>query len=370
MIGPNEIINVGLIGSGFVAELHAEAFRLVKGANIIAVASPTEDRRAKFVKKFKIPNSFSDYQQLLEMKDIDVVCVAVPNNLHAKVTVDAAEAKKHVIVEKPLCTTLSEADQMIEVCRKNDVKLCYAETLVFTPKYVKMKELIDDGALGKVYYVKQAERHFGPHSDWFWDISQAGGGFMMDAGCHGIEFCRWILNKQPIKSVYAHCETIFHHDKGLGEDTSLLIIEFQDGAIGLVENSSVRRGGMDDRSEAFGIDGNIEANLLMGNALKVYSEFGYTAYAGEKIPTTKGWTWVYWDEILQYGFHEEMIHFIDCIRNDKQPKETGEDGRVVLEVLYAGYESAAKGQKINFPYKPERPDLIPITPWLKAKGKI
>ncbi len=370
MAKANEMLGIGIIGSQFSSELHAEAFKWVKGARIVAAASPNQKHVQDYAQKYDIPKTFTDYRDLLADKEVDVVCIGIPNHLHCQVVVDAAQAKKHVIIEKPLCTTLEQADQMIAACKEHGVQLCYAETLLFTPKYVKMKELIDSGAVGKVYYVKQAERHFGPHSDWFWDVEKAGGGFMMDAGCHGIEFCRWILDWPKIKSVYAQCDTIHHHDKGLGEDNSLLIIEFEEDALGLVENSSVRRGGMDDRAEAFGIDGTIEANLLMGNALNVYSEKGYSAYAGEKISDTKGWTWAYWDEVMQYGFHEEMKHFVHCIKEGKKPIQTGENGRAVLEILYAAYESAAQGKKIAFPYQPPHKDVIPITPWLKAKGKI
>jgi predicted dehydrogenase len=113
----------------------------------------------------------------------------VPNALHAAITRDAARVGKHVVCEKPLCMTLEEADEMIDVCRRQGVLLLYAEELFFTPKYVRTKELADEGAFGKVYLVKQSEKHFGPHADWFWDVGQSGGGVFMDMGCHGIAFC-------------------------------------------------------------------------------------------------------------------------------------------------------------------------------------
>ena len=120
----------------------------------------------------------------------------------------AASAGKHVICEKPLCLNLEEADRMIGACRKAKVKLMYAEELCFTPKYVRLKQLVDEGALGKIHLVKQAEKHDGPHAAWFWDVRRSGGGVAMDMGCHAIEFFRWLLGgpgggKAKVHSVYA-----------------------------------------------------------------------------------------------------------------------------------------------------------------------
>ena len=109
-----------------------------------------------------------------------MITIAAPNALHAQMTIDAANAGKHVVCEKPLCMTLEEADEMIDVCQRQGVLLMYAEELFFTPKYVKAKQMADEGAFGKIYMVKQAERHFGPHSDWFWDVARSGGGAFAD----------------------------------------------------------------------------------------------------------------------------------------------------------------------------------------------
>ncbi len=97
-------------------------------------------------------------------------------------TLAMAQAGKHVICEKPLCVTLDEADRMIEACRANGVLLLYAESLFFTPKYVKAKEMADSGAFGKVHLIKQSEKHFGPHAEWFWDVKRAGGGALLRPG--------------------------------------------------------------------------------------------------------------------------------------------------------------------------------------------
>jgi len=248
--------------------------------------------------------------------------------------------------------TLEEADAMIEACNKAGVLLLYAEELFFAPKYVKAKQMADEGAFGRVHLVKQGEKHSGPHSDWFWDIEQSGGGALMDLGCHGIAFCWWFLGKQNVKSVYAHLSTQVNARRTKGDDEAVTIIEFENGAVGVVENSWNRPGGMDDSIEVFGDKGQTYADMLMGNALPTYSEVGF-GYSVEKAASTKGWTYPVFEEHWNYGFPQEMRHFARCVRGKEKPISDGETGRAVQEILYAAYASAGLGRKISLPFRPK-----------------
>lgn len=349
----NGKVKVGIIGSQFEGDIHAASFQIMpEEAEVVAVASPTQGHAAAMAKKYGIPRVFLDYREMLREKDIEMVTITAPNSLHAQMTIDIARAKKHVVCEKPLCMTLEEADEMIDVCRREGVLLMYAEELFFTPKYVKAKEMANQGAFGKVYLVKQSEKHFGPHSEWFWDMKRAGGGALMDLGCHGIAFCYWFLGRPKLKSIYCQLGTFVHADKTTGDDDALCIIEFENGAVGLVEDSWAKRGGMDDRVEIYGSEGVSYVNLHMGNAMPTYSEHGY-GYAVEKAPTTAGWSWPVFDEHWNYGLPHELRHFARCVRGKEEPQATGEDGRVVMEALYAGYASAGEGRKIEFPFRPK-----------------
>jgi len=343
-------VKIGLMGSQFVSTIHAEALKRVANAEIFAVASPTEKHVKSFAQLHKIPHYFMDYRKMLEMDEIDMVVLGLPNNLHAQATVDAAMAGKHVVCEKPLCMNLKEADLMIETCKKANVKLMYAEELCFAPKYVRLKQLVDDGALGKLYMVKQSEKHDGPHAPWFWDVQKSGGGVAFDMGCHAFEFFRWMAGKPPVESIYADMGTYVHKDKTKGDDNSILIVKFAGGITGLAEESWAKKGGMDDRAEVYGSEGLAYANLLMGNSILTYSDTGY-GYAVEKASSTKGWSFTIYEEIWNYGFPQEMEHFVDCVKNDKQPLETGEDGKIVLEMLFAAYKSARTGKKVPLPFK-------------------
>ncbi len=360
-------LKVGIIGSQFEADIHAASFQIMpEEAEVVAVASPTPGNAEHLAKRYGIPRVFLDYRSMLAEKDIDMVTIAAPNSLHCQMTCDAARAGKHVVCEKPLAMTLAEADEMIDTCQREGVLLMYAEELFFTPKYVKAKEMADQGAFGKVHLVKQSEKHFGPHGDWFWDVRRSGGGVWMDMGCHGIAFCYWFLGRPKIQSVYCHMGTYVHADKTEGEDEVMGILEFAGGAVGLVEDSWTRRGGMDDRIEVYGDLGVTYGNLHMGNALPTYSERGY-GYAVEKAPTTSGWSYPVFEELWNYGFPQEMRHFSRCVRGHETSQATGVDGRVVLEALIAGYASAGRGAKVTLPFDASR-FARPIDAW-KETGK-
>ena len=346
-------VKVGIIGSQFEADIHAESFRIMpEEAEAIAVASPTPGNASALAKKYEIPNVYTDYREMLKNPDIEMVTITAPNKLHAQMTIDIANAGKHVVCEKPLCMTLEEADEMIETCKKQGVLFMYAEELYFTPKYVKAKEMADQGAFGDVYLVKQSEKHFGPHAPWFWDVDQSGGGVFMDMGCHGIAFVWWFLGKPKLLSITAQMGTYVHGDITKGEDNSFAILEFEGNKVALVEDSWARQGGMDDRIEVFGNAGCTYGNLHMGNALPTFSNEGY-GYAVEKAPTTKGWTYPVFEELWNYGFPQEMAHFARCVRGKEEPICTGEDGRFVQEALLAGYQSAGSGKKVELPFRPE-----------------
>ena len=345
-----EKVGIGLIGSQFITSIHAEALQSVPDAEVLAVMSPTPGHAKEFAEKFNIPNHFTSLDDILMMAEIDMIVVGAPNHLHCDITCKAAKAGKHVVVEKPLCLNLKEADRMIDTCKEEGVKLMYAEELCFTPKYVRMKSLLDEGALGDLVLIKQSEKHDGPHADHFWDVERSGGGVTMDMGCHAIEFFRWINGRNPIKSVYAQMMTSVHKDKTRGDDNSIIILEFENGVVAIAEESWTKLGGMDDRAEIHGSEGVAYADVLQGNSIQTYSTKG-VGYAVEKAGNTVGWSFTMYEEIWNYGFPQEFAHFVDCVKNNKQPLVSGEDGRAVLEAIFAAYESAGTGRKVMLPFK-------------------
>jgi predicted dehydrogenase len=345
-------VRIGIVGSRFIANAHAQAVRQTQGAELVAAASPNPDHIWEFHRRWDVPHVFADYRDMFDL--VDAITVACPNDLHAPVTLAAAAAGKHVFVDKPLALTLDECDAMIEACKKANVVLMYGENLCFAPKYVRAKELADEGALGEVYYVRQLECHYGPHADWFWDVSRSGGGVLMDMGCHSIAYCRWVFGNAPIESVYGDAGNFVHKSRTKGDDHSTVVIRFAPtekhphGGVGIAENSWARAGGFDNRTEVYGSQGLTVADMGRGAALQTFSAAGYS-YAGEKSPWTRGWTWTGFEEGWSYGFPQEIAHFVECIDQGRQPMLTGEDGRAVLEIICAAYLSARTGQRQALP---------------------
>jgi myo-inositol 2-dehydrogenase/D-chiro-inositol 1-dehydrogenase len=385
-------VRVGLVGSQFISTIHAEALKRVPNAELSAVLSPTGTHARDFAAKHGVRHSFKDLDKFLAA-ETDLVVLGCPNDLHAEITVKAAAAGKHVVCEKPLATSLAEADQMIAACRLAKVKLMYAEELCFTPKYVRLKRLVDEGALGRIYMVKQSEKHDGPHSAWFWDVKRSGGGVTLDMGCHAFEFFRWMLGtpaggrgkakaqdlqtqshetplgdgvavqKARAISVYADMDTFVHKERTKGEDHAIIVVRFQTGegeAVAVAEESWAKKGGMDDSAEVYGSSGVAYADVLQGSSILAYSETGY-GYAVEKAGTTRGWSFCTFEELWNYGFPQEFAHFVDCVANDRPPLETGEDGRAVLEIILGAYQSAGEGRKVELP--PRVSTGRPVTLW-------
>jgi predicted dehydrogenase len=355
---------VAILGAGFISDIHLESYhRFVPEAEVVAVYTRSIAKARDFAEKHHIPQWFDSIDDLLEQSGCEVVDICLPNFLHAEATLKAARAGKHVIIEKPLAVTLEEADAMIEACNAAGVKLMYAEELCFAPKYERARHLVKEGAVGEIYMLKQSEKHSGPHSDWFYDVNQAGGGVLMDMGCHAFGWFFWMLNNARAVKVSASMATVLHKGRTRGEDNSIVIVEFENGVTAVAENSWARHGGMDDRCEIYGTGGLIYADLFMGNASLAYSKNGY-GYAMEKADTTMGWSFPIFEEAFNQGYPHELKHFIGCVREDRQPLVTGELGRAVLEVIYAAYAAAGTGASISLPFEPKV--AKPVDLWLGA----
>lgn len=359
-------IGIGIVGSQFISSIHAKALKTIADAQIIAVMSPTPGNSKNFAAKHNIPNHFIKIDDMLALEEIDMIIIGAPNNVHCEITLKAALAGKHIVVEKPLCMNLAEADLMINTCKEAKVKLMYAEELCFTPKYVRLKQLLDEGALGIPVLLKQSEKHDGPHADHFWDVEKSGGGVTMDMGCHAIQFFRWMNENNPIKSVYAQMSTSVHGNKTKGDDNSIIIIEFENGVTAIAEESWTKLGGMDDRAEIHGSEGVAYADVLQGNSIQTYSKKGVDN-AVEKAGNTIGWSFIMYEEIWNYGFPQEFAHFVDCVKNDKEPLVSGEDGKAVLEIIFAAYESSGTGKKVMMPFKTDADK--PYKLWKKRTEK-
>lgn len=357
-------INVGIIGSGMISQVHFNALQTVADATVVAVADLNLDRARQFAAERGIEKVYRTHTELLADQSIDAVVVAIPNRFHAPVSIDALEAGKHVICEKPLALTLEDAKKMIETADRRGLVLAHAEELCFIPKFVRAQELAESGGIGRPYLLRQCEKHDGPYSPWFWKPEEAGGGIVMDMGCHSIECIRFFLGKKKVKSVMAHMGTYLHGEITKEEDHAIIIMEFEDGTVGQAEASWALRGGMDSTFEIFGTDGVVYADLLKGSALRAFSREGFPG-----DDETRGWSYQDYEWLWNNGYPQEDAHFIDCMINGNTPVESGPDGLAVLEIILAAYHSAGIGQKVTLPFRPKGIPY-PVDLWLNPRPEL
>jgi len=357
------IIRYGIIGTGSISRTHADALQSVRETQILAVASRSQTNAGMFAQWKGVPDAYDDYRRILERSDIDAVIVAFPNKAHAPIALEALQAGKHVLLEKPLCLTLDEADRLIAASTESGRILMYAEELCFVPRFVRLKELLDEGAVGSPYMIRQIEKHAGPHAEWFYQREQAGGGALMDMGCHSIEAIRWMLGKPAVKSVYGQIDLVLHKDKTELDDHTIVIIEFENGAVGVAEAGWAKQGGMTSTFEIFAANGLLTAESVSDTGITAFSNEGY----GMLPDATRGWSKPDVDTVASHGYVAELEHFTNCIRENTVPLETAQDGKIVLEIMLAAYHSSATGRKIEFPFDPPEFEF-PVDLWRPAAG--
>jgi len=346
-------VRVGILGGGFSANLHVKAYKKCPQVDVIGVAAAPKniDELKKFCQKYSIPEYYTDYRKLLNRSSIDLVSICVPNYLHRDVAIAAAQAGKQIVCEKPLSINLKQANEMVEACERNKVKLMYAENLIFAPALIKVKELCRQGAIGNILYIKAIENHSGSHSVYTQKLEFCGGGAMINVGVHPIGIVRWLKGKEIVEVVgkvsKGGGENLLHIETD-GEDWGCGILTFADGTLAIVEGNYITLGGMDDRIEIYGTKGNIKVDLTHGSPISVYSSKGYD-YVIEKADTAIGWTKPAVEEEYSLGYENEIAYFVDCVRRDRKVMQgtRGKDGLAALEVVTAIYRSAKEGKSIK-----------------------
>ncbi len=344
-------LGVALIGAGHISRKYVRAFAHLPAARVLAVASRSRDAAARLAQACgaELSVDYGELERLLSAPGVDLVCVNSINRLHAEHAIRAARAGKHVIVEKPLCLTLAEADAMLEASAVAGTGLAYAENLCFAPPYRRARELIAEGALGRILSARQCEKHGGPYSSWFWNVEEAGGGALLDLGCHSIECLRWLLGKPRIVRVSAQLATVRHGGRTRLEDDARVTLELEDGTPLHIESSWAAQDQGESSLEVEGSEGRLVLNGLAGE-LRLERQ----REASRGIPIEPG---------AADGITEELTHFLECFQQGRVPDETGADGRAVLETLLAAYASAGRGEPVSLPFDPG-PIARPVDLWL------
>ena len=340
-------VSIALLGSGFVAEFYMQGLANVHGHRVVVNYSRDEARAKTFADRWSIGKWTTDLGRLIKRTDIDLYIIALPNEAHMPVSLELSRLGKNQVCTKPLGRTREEAKAMREAARRSGAMHGYAETEVFAPCVVRARQMIEQGGIGRVLWVRSRESHSGPHSPHFWDVEKTGGGALNDLGCHCIEAARYFFGKEDkILEVMAWGARLVHHEKTEGEDNALLVLKFESGGIGHCEMSWTTKGGLDLRNEVHGTEGSVFTDVTRGTPIAAFTT-GSAGYVVEKADTDSGWTRPLPEEAFAYGYQAEMRHFVECVRDHVMPRETYEDGYVVNCVLDAGYESIRSGKWIR-----------------------
>jgi predicted dehydrogenase len=337
------VIGVGLIGSGFIGATYAEALRDVRDAEVTANYSRDPARAAALARQWgPIPRQYDDLAALCADPAVDLVVIGLPNEVHVEAVAVAAAAGKGIVCTKPLARTGPEAAQIVDLVTEAGVWHGYAESSVFSPNVAKAYQMVRAGAIGELLTMRAREAHSGPHAPHFWDAGAAGGGALLDMGCHTIESARHFFGKDnQITEVFAWGATMVHGDKTTGEDSAVALLKFERGQLATVESSWIEKGGMQLRHEFVGTAGRLVTDT---SQTPVWGFIEKPAgYLVEKADAETGWVFPVPEEARAYGFSQEMRHFVERFAAGQDPDETFADGYVVNRVIDACYASMRSG---------------------------
>jgi predicted dehydrogenase len=386
-------VRVGLVGAGFVARIHAEAYRHVRGVDVELrwVAALRSERARAFAAEFGVAGAADDVRRILDDREVDVVDLCAPNAVHASLGLEAARAGKHVIVEKPLTgffgdpatpraemlsVALAAADELIDACRAAGVRLCYAENWVYAPPIQRARRLLA-AAGGPILRLVGEESHSGTHAPANKRWVTAGGGSLLGKGCHPLGGILYLkadeghrLRGRPVRPVSVLAEVAQLADteafraaaprylntvEGADvEDWGSMLVRFDDGTVAQVSAADVVLGGIRNQLAVYASNAVILCNINPNDAVQAYAPdpvvFG-DEYITEKIETKAGWTFPQPDEDWMSGYPGELQDFAESVALGREPLSGGPLARDVLAAVYAAYLSAAEGRRVDLgPY--------------------
>ena len=324
----NELLRVGVAGCGGLGRREAQIVKELEGVQLVGVCDAILESAQKAAADLGIDKAYDNHCQLIDENNLDCMLVVTPTYTHAEITVDAANAGLHVFCEKPMAITLEECDSMLEAAKENNVKLMIGFVRRFQPNYKEMKRRVDAGDIGELRLVQSVRMGGRPPigiGEWRRERKTVGG--LHSAYIHEMDQILWLAgNVKTVRGV-ANFGTLEDTDV---EDSIWMLIEFESGAIGAMGSSQIYPVGWYE----LGVGGTT-------GAMKIAS--GTTSIVLKKH-TGEG-------ETIQVepndAFVEELSHFFDCVRSDKELLTSGLDGRRSLEVVTAAFESAETGKIVT-----------------------
>ncbi len=334
----------GIVGTGVIAAVHAEAIAALPGAALAAVTDVAPAAAAAFAAARGCAAE-PDLDALLARPDVDVVSVCVPSGLHAEVGIRAAKAGKHLAVEKPIDVTLAAADRLIEAARAAGVALTVISQHRFDPDVIEAKRLLDGGALGRLVLGEASTKWYRTQAYYesaAWRGTRAmDGGSLMNQGIHYVDLLRWCMG--PVTEVTAICATQAHQIEV--EDTSLALLRFSSGAVGTIVASTAVFPGFAQRLEITGTEGTVAVE----DGALVRSAFGSERHEPGGGPQAGGTAAAASNPAaVAAGSHAaQLADLLAAIEEGREPAVSGEAGRAALKIVCAVYESSGSGRTVT-----------------------
>jgi predicted dehydrogenase len=324
-------MKIGMLGCDHMhAESYVEALKNIKGVEIAGIAEESEKKGKDFAQRHNV-KYFKHYHEIIADTSVDAVLICSTNSKHARMAIDSARAKKHVIVEKPIATTIEDAQTMIDECNKNNVKLMVSFPVRYVPAIRRMKEIIDSGNLGEIMAVS-ATNHGSMPGGWFINKALSGGGAVIDHTVHVADIMRWTLRSE-VKEVYSKMGTLIHDIPV--EDCGLLSMEFNNGVYATLDASWSRPKSYptwgDVTFEVVGTKGKINVDAFAQHGMLYSDDMKYSKY-------------LYWGDNMDYLMLKD---FVKCIELDLPEPITGKDGLEALRVALMAYESFKEDKVIK-----------------------
>jgi len=336
------VVKYGIIGCGSAfAQNHLEPMKQIAGLHIAALADTDAGRLDELSKSLGVRDVYTDYREMLARAGIDAVLIALPPTLNRDAAAQAARAGRHILLEKPIATTLEAARDIIDTCAAHRVKLCIGHQRRYASTERRAKEILAAGRLGRLFRVKV--RHttdcvswLNGQAGWRTDAAVAGGGIWLLWGVHYTDLLRWLTGVEAV-SVFARVRNVACPDIAT-EDDAFALVEMTEGIFGEVEVSAARRavepaahGPVGEMVEIYGSEGTLVWSRTEG-VLRLATKHGTDVIT---VPGGRE----------DWGDAERRLHeaFVDCIERDLEPPVTGDDGLRALEIVLAGYRSSDEG---------------------------
>jgi predicted dehydrogenase len=320
-------MRIAFAGAGYIINIHAQAAKVQKDVELVAVVDQFSDKAQALASKFNIKNQFETVEQLLDIGGVDALVIGTPNYLHASQTIAALTAGVHVMVEKPMAMNAQEAHQMLEASQKTGALLMVAHCWRFDREVLWLRKQADAGRLGNIIRTKGygVHAHWGP-SGWFTENKFAVGGAMADVGIHALDTARFLLGDPQPKSVYARIGTYYtNHDV---DDTGILIVNWDSEVVSIIES-----GWWQPHT-----DGPEAATQLYGTA--GFGQIYPTYLLDQSGIDDPGFSHPRKDHTPQSLYNDQMSYFIQCIRNRSTPNPGGLEGWINMKIVDAAYKSS------------------------------